>query len=92
MVKNYDAISRLRGVAQKAKVPIPGMLADSLIQVGAGRPCVLPQGCQGRGHTLHAVGMGDAAALPDTLLCALQPTAEPGPISHCSLLLLLCYS
>ncbi len=34
VVKNYEAISRLRGVAQKAKVPIPGMLADSLIQVG----------------------------------------------------------
>lgn len=33
VVKNYEAITRLRGIAQKSKFPIPGMLADSLIQV-----------------------------------------------------------
>lgn len=34
VVKSYDAITRLRSIAQQAKVPIPAMLADSLIQVG----------------------------------------------------------
>jgi hypothetical protein len=33
VVKKYEAITRLRGIAQQNKFPIPGMLADSLIQV-----------------------------------------------------------
>lgn len=33
VVNNYEAITRLRAIAQKNKFPIPGMLADSLIQV-----------------------------------------------------------
>jgi len=34
VVKSYEAITRLRSVAQNAKVPIPAMLAESLAQVG----------------------------------------------------------
>lgn len=37
VVKNYEAITHLRGIAQKNKFPIPGMLADSLIQVRPAR-------------------------------------------------------
>lgn len=33
VLKNYEAITRLRGIAQKNKFPVPSMLADSLIQV-----------------------------------------------------------
>lgn len=34
VVKSYEAITRLRSIAQNAKVPIPAMLAESLAQVG----------------------------------------------------------
>jgi hypothetical protein len=34
VVKSYEAITRLRAAAQQAKVPIPAMLTESLIQVG----------------------------------------------------------
>jgi hypothetical protein len=35
VVKSYAAITRLRAYAQESRVPIPAMLAESLIQVGA---------------------------------------------------------
>lgn len=53
VVKSYEAITRLRASAQQAKVPIPAMLADSLIQVSS-RPPPTGMGPACR-QTLHEI-------------------------------------